>query len=670
MTTSWINVAGWTLVHFVWQGAAIAALAACALRLLRSARPQWRYITACTALAGMLAAPAITAFVLTSAPRVPFTDSIRALRSPQGAVVGVSITPPWSPASVRGSAASPPAELRLPTAIDIDGVLSVLVTLWLAGVVTLFARLTVGCWRIRTLQAAARFEAPSRWQAVAEEIANRLGLTRRFRVIDSISVATPTVVGWLRPVILVPIAAMSGLSARQVEAILAHELAHIRRHDFLINFLQTFAETILFYHPAVWWLSRQIRTEREHCCDDVAVAVSGDAAEYAAALAELASSSLSSPALAMAATRGPLVERVRRLLRVPDADRKPRRTAVAVAVALTSLVAIGMLGAMLRAQPIADDGEQFGPDGINRRLGFNLFPGPVQLPEGDPIDARAWGVTVGSAPEFSMIGFAARSVIRQAYGIDGMPVVGGPEWIDHETFDVFAPATLTLNDGRPDEDEIRAALQQMLEKQLGLRTHREVRTFPAYALVLAESGGRLGPSLKPSVADCVDAGSLARRNRDLALEPMQKELESAAQAPTTPERAQTIHRLQQRIDSRRQVAVTQRVCGIDNNFFGLSGARVTMSELASEFHRAHYPLAPDRTIVDRTGLTGAYDFELRFGLLPIAAIGHANYAVGRLLHPLGIRSLFTALPEQLGLKLVDATVSRDVLVIDQINRPN
>ena len=99
---------------------------------------------------------------------------------------------------------------------------------------------------------------------------------------------------------------------------------------------------------------------------------------------------------------------------------------------------------------------------------------------------------------------------------------------------------------------------------------------------------------------------------------------------------------------------------------------MTMADLANEFHRthAHYPLSPDRMIIDRTGLTGAYDFELRFGILPIAAIGHAHPTFGRLLEPLGIRSLFTALPEQLGLKLVDTTVSREVLVIDRINRPD
>jgi uncharacterized protein (TIGR03435 family) len=379
---------------------------------------------------------------------------------------------------------------------------------------------------------------------------------------------------------------------------------------------------------------------------------------------------MSSPALAMAATRGPLVDRVRRLLRLPESDHEPRRTAIAVAIAVTSVVAICALGAIVRAQPIVGDKESFGPPGINRLLGFNLFPGPVQLPEADPINARAWGVTVGSGPEFSMIGFSARSVIRQAYDIDNMPIVGAPDWMDHETFDVFAPATLTLNDGQTDPNEVRAALQRMLEGDLGLRTHRETRTFPAYALVRAQSDGRLGPSLKPSVADCFDPVGGVQGNPQLAaLEPMRNELQALAQQPTTGDRQQSIDRLQQELDSRRRQIVTRRFCGIDNNFFGLSGTRVTMSTFAREFHRTQYPLSPDRTVVDRTGLNGTYDFELRFGALPIAAIGHAHPTVGKLLEPFGVRSVHTALPEQLGLKLVDATVSREVLVIDQINRP-
>ncbi|MGH9238000.1 MAG: TIGR03435 family protein [Vicinamibacterales bacterium] len=645
--TSWVDVAGWTLVHFVWQGAGIALLAALGLRLLRSRRPQLRYLTACGALAAMLAAPVVTAFVMTSAPRVPFADTIHVLRSPHGAAIGVAISPPWSPVPAVGSAAAAPTELTLPAAIDTGALLSVLVTLWLAGVFILLTRLSAGCWRIRKLQAAARLEEPSRWQSLAEEIAARLGLTRRFTVIETVRVATPTVIGWLRPVILLPIAAMAGLSPRQVEAILAHELAHIRRHDFLINLLQTLAETMLFYHPAVWWISRRIRTEREHCCDDVAVAVSGDPAEYAAALAELASWSISHPALAMAATRGPLVDRVRRLLRLPDADRKPRRTAVAVAIVVTSVVGISAFGAILRAQPVVADGEPAGPPRFNQLLGFNLFPGPVQLPGEDPIAARGWRLTIGGdRGELAIIGYTGRSVIRTAYGLDGYgpdrtPVIGGPRWIDEETFDLTVPADLTIVDGLTDPIEVQAALRQMLELRFGLATHRETRTFPAYALVRANADGRLGSSLEPSTIDCFAGGSNPRPNAD-----------AATVGPVL-----------------RSNLQTRRFCGIDNNFFGLSGVRVTMAELGSEFHRAHYPLSPDRAIVDRTGLTGAYDFELRFGLLPIAAIGHANPTLGKVLQPFGIRSVFTALPEQLGLKLVDATVSREVLVIDRINRP-
>jgi uncharacterized protein (TIGR03435 family) len=644
--TSWVDVAGWTLVHFVWQGAGIALLAALGLRLLRSRRPQLRYLTACAALGAMLAAPVVTAFVMTSSPRLPFADSIHLLRSAEGAAVGVAITPPWSPVPGAGSASAAPAELTLPAAIDTSTLFSVLVTLWLAGVLILLTRLAAGCWRIRKLQAVARLEQPSRWQPLAEEIAARLGLARRFTVIETVRVATPTVIGWLRPVILLPIAAMAGLTPRQIEAILAHELAHIRRHDFLINLLQTLAETMLFYHPAVWWISRRIRTEREHCCDDVAVAVSGDPTEYAAALAELASWSIAHPALAMAATRGPLVDRVRRLLRLPDADRKPRRTAVAVAIALTSVVGVGALGAMLRAQPVVADGEQIGPPRINQLLGFNLFPGPVQRPGEDPIAARGWRLTIGGSDgELAIIGYTGRSVIRTAYGLDGhgpdrTPVVGGPGWIDDETFDLTVPADLTIVDGLTNPAEVQAALRQMLEGQFGLTTHRETRAFPAYALVKANADGRLGSSLKPSTIDCFAGGSNPRPN-------------AATVGPVL-----------------RSQFQTRRFCGIDNNFFGLSGARVTMVDLASEFHRTQYPLSPDRMVIDRTGLTGAYDFELRFGLLPIAAIGHANPVVGWMLEPFGVRSLFTALPEQLGLKLVDATVSREVLVIDRINRPN
>ena len=182
----------------------------------------------------------------------------------------------------------------------------------------------------------------------------------------------------------------------------------------------------------------------------------------------------------------------------------------------------------------------------------------------------------------------------------------------------------------------------MLEGQLGLTTHRETRTSPPYALVLRHTDGRLGPSLKPSTIDCFAGGANPRPNAD----PATVGPYCASGSRLAVSAASTTH------------------------FFGLSGARVTMAELAREFHRQQYPLSPDREVVDRTGLTGAYDFELRFGA-PAARRDWPRELPRRQEYSSrsGSARCFTALPEQLGLKLVDTTVSREVLVIDQINRP-
>jgi beta-lactamase regulating signal transducer with metallopeptidase domain len=127
-------------------------------------------------------------------------------------------------------------------------------------------------------------------------------------------VRVPTVVGWLRPVILMPVGALAGLPAEQVEALLLHELAHIRRADYLVNLLQSAAEALLFYHPAVWWISGHIRAEREACCDDMAVAVTGDVLAYAQTLANLEASRTVPMRAALAANGGSLANRIARLL--------------------------------------------------------------------------------------------------------------------------------------------------------------------------------------------------------------------------------------------------------------------------------------------------------------------------------------------------------------------
>ncbi len=152
------------------------------------------------------------------------------------------------------------------------------------------------------------------WQRALTRIATALQLQRSIKLLESAAVEVPTVVGWIRPVVLLPVASLSGLSTQQIEMILAHELAHIRRHDFIVNLMQSVVETLLFYHPAVWWISRRIRVEREHCCDDLAVAVFGDPLQYARALTRFEELRLDVAQTVIAANGSSLIDRIRRLV--------------------------------------------------------------------------------------------------------------------------------------------------------------------------------------------------------------------------------------------------------------------------------------------------------------------------------------------------------------------
>src|SRR4051812_4132387 len=321
--TAWTDVIGWALLHFIWEGALIAAVTAAVLHAGRRGSAQLRYVIACGGLLTALAAVAGTPIALMGgdgfAPQ-------RSAPAPSDRVPTTHELPPRTYRSAQPQVAGPPT--ARPTPFDdttIDNALSAFVAFWMIGVLLLTARLGLGWWRVRRLHAEALAAPASHWLVPAQRIAERLDLSRVIHVVDSLHVDTPTVIGWLRPVVLLPIAALANLTPEQVQAILAHELAHVRRHDFVVNLLQTLAETLLFYHPAVWWLSSRIRMEREHCCDDTAVEVCGDPVGYAEALTTIASWARrgEAPSLSMAATGGSLLHRVRRLLRLtPDSEQR------------------------------------------------------------------------------------------------------------------------------------------------------------------------------------------------------------------------------------------------------------------------------------------------------------------------------------------------------------
>jgi multidrug efflux system membrane fusion protein len=191
--------------------------------------------------------------------------------------------------------------------------LPAVVSLWLLGVLFFSLRL-FGAWRFTARLQSTAHPAPAEWRQAMERIAQRVGSSRPVRLLVSSIVDVPTVIGWLRPVILIPLESLVGLPVDHITALLAHELAHIRQNDYLASILQSIAEAVLFYHPAVWWISEQVRAERELCCDDLAVAASGDALTYARALAELESRQSSRLRPGVAANGGSLVNRIRRLI--------------------------------------------------------------------------------------------------------------------------------------------------------------------------------------------------------------------------------------------------------------------------------------------------------------------------------------------------------------------
>jgi beta-lactamase regulating signal transducer with metallopeptidase domain len=331
----WMQVTGWALIHFVWQGALLALATATGLRWCRHRSSEARYAVACLGLISMLAAPIVTATILW-APGSTVLTSERSLPPAFGSEATVPL--------LRGSIGNVSSWPNTATAIDrstLDALLSYLVWGWFAGVSLLLARLAGGCWRIHRLRVVSLTEPVSPWQAASERLAARLGVHFSFRVVGTGVVDAPGVIGSIRPLILLPVAALTNLAPTQIEMILAHELAHIRRRDYAVNLFQTAAEAFLFYHPCVWWVSARIREEREHCCDDVAVEVCGEPTVYAAALAELASWRAREAAPAVGATDGPLLARVRRLLRVPAND-EPRAAGGLMVLALGTLLVAGV----------------------------------------------------------------------------------------------------------------------------------------------------------------------------------------------------------------------------------------------------------------------------------------------------------------------------------------
>ena len=461
------------LVDFVWQGTLVAIALLAALSALGRHSAQVRYGLCVGALATLIVLP-----VATTASRFLTGDSGAGARVTTVPFTFVTGPERQHSADVlfRSGTVPPPLLERLQPWI---------LPVWSLGVLLLSLRLVAGGLEVRALRRSITV-VDDRLRDHVVNLASRMGLRRAVQIGTSTRADGPSVIGWLRPLILLPPATLIGLTATQLDAVLAHELAHIRRHDYLVNIVQMVAETLLFYHPVVWWVSKRLRIERELCCDDEAVRVSGDANAYAKALVTMAK--LQVPAMAMGSAGGSLTDRVRRLLGAGGHEPK-RSAALGVMAMAVALVLISMANVNAQPKPARFEVASVRPSTAPATPGsggVEFLPGGTVRATRVPI---MFLVAVAYDTQFRFVNGASESIeklMEERFAIDAKAGTSA-----------LPPAAATFMATQQGEGRVlREMLKTLLTERFKLTAHFEKREFPIYELKVAPGGHKLTPATR------------------------------------------------------------------------------------------------------------------------------------------------------------------------------
>ncbi len=586
-TQPWVERLGLTLLHFLWQGAMIVTIYAAARKWgARTLDPNGRYLLACVALAALAFAPVVTWMLLYGpAPGAAFTSApMSAARTEPARSFSLTIPSDALPAM--------PGQF-----------LSWVVAFWLAGATAFSVRLLFGWMGAERLRYRMVRPAPAEWQRILDQLKCRLSVARPVRLLVSGLLEAPAAIGWLRPVVLVPAGALTGLPPAQIEALLLHELAHVRRHDYLVHILQSAVEAIFFYHPAVWWVSGHMRAERELCCDDIAVSITGDAVAYVRALAEFDSARWIRPSV-MAANGGSLSDRIARLLGQSRASR--RASGGPASAAALILLAIG---------------------------GWSVF---AQLTDRPHFEVASVKPSVNPSiqhvrplPGRLTADASFRILMQYAYGVQPFQVVGGPERVMTARFEIDAKA-----DGNASRTRMFLMLRSLLEDRYQLKTHRETRDLPAYALVTARSGLKLPP---PKEGTCVD---------------------SPADAP--------VEWAGGRMGVPGEIHSAKGLCGSASVHLEPAGARMQGGGIAMPELVRMLSMVLGRSVIDKTGFRERFDLQLDFVADETTPAMPPPPPGSDMPGP----SISQALRQQLGLQLESTKGPVEVIVVDHAELPS
>jgi len=581
------------------------AVALAVTGLARRSRAAVRHVLLVTAFAVLLVLPAASFMMPSRGVRLPATPA--ASSAPVTAVVPVMT----SPSPTRLGAQELVDTFRSDSGMSASALLW---TVWGAGALLCLLPVLAGTWHVRALRRSG--SSCARGDALLRRLSAEAGLNRSIAVRVHESIPGPMTYGALRPVVLMPLDAESW-SDDALSRAMIHELEHVRRGDWLSQYMARIVGALYWFHPLVWMARRRLNLEAERACDD-AVLRRSEATAYAhqlVLLAERLASTATPPLLAMAACRD-LSTRVRAVLDGAQARGRAGVLSVATAIVVAALfiAAVAPLRAVRQVQALSNGAQQ-------PPLAFETAS---VKPNKSGDEERFTRVDPGGG--LTVVNMQLRELITWAYQIQSFQLEGGPGWIASDRFDILAkPEREVPSTG--EQDPRRMMLRTLLADRFKLVMHKETKELPIFELVLARQGGKLGPQLRPAAVDCAARAAAARAGTP-----------PPSSGPPGP-----------------------GFCGTTMNPVSVRGGGATMAMLASLLERA-----AKRLVIDRTGLKGNWDLEV-------------NYTPDRSQLPPGVElpssidpngpSLFTALEEQLGLKLRPARGPVEVLVIDSVQQP-
>ncbi|HOX78392.1 MAG TPA: M56 family metallopeptidase [Bacteroidales bacterium] len=379
-----------TLFHSLWEGVLLALVTTGFVYFFRSGRPLFRYSAYYTLLLIMPVMFAVTFFIVYDNQEVSVPPSVHPVSSTQALV---------STSSLTNSAISHPVNLASPHWLKIpvdfiENYANWMVLMWFAGFLFFLVKFSGSLWMVYRLKNKSLYAVPEYWESRLRVLAQSIGVKGKIKLAESALAHIPITIGYLKPVILVPVGTISGVPPQQLEAILLHEIAHIYRKDYILNILQCIVEMLFFYHPVVWWLSGLIRDEREHICDDIALSINNDQLNYIKALTLMEEMNVKSPVIASAFTgsRKKLLGRVKRLIKPTRAKINPGAgiTATMLLISLVFVISLTAFSFFPDSYDLTgrESGERF----------YNILPSGV-LKSTSSMSEEIKPVPAGAIPE-------------------------------------------------------------------------------------------------------------------------------------------------------------------------------------------------------------------------------------------------------------------------------